>query len=57
MAGLAAPGPDGETIRSPVPGVYLKCDGCGDLLRFLIRYGGRALCRECVGREAVRGRR
>lgn len=54
-AGLKTTGTDGETVRAPVPGVYLRCAECGDLLRFLIRYHGRALCKSCVATEAVRG--
>ena len=57
MAGLEATGADGETVRAPVPGVYLRCAECGDLLRYLIRYGGRALCKSCVSIEATRGGR
>ena len=37
-------------------GVYVRCDGCGSLLRFLIRSkDGRDLCKRCIdelGREA-----
>ena len=31
-------------------GVYVRCDGCGSLLRFLIRSkDGRDLCKRCLG--------
>ena len=31
-------------------GVYVRCDGCGSLLRFLIRSkDGRDLCKHCLG--------
>ena len=30
-------------------GVYVRCDGCGSLLRFLIRIkDGRDLCKRCL---------
>lgn len=30
-------------------GVYVRCDGCGSLLRFLIRAkDGRDLCKRCL---------
>lgn len=53
MAGLR--GSDGDRVESPLPGVMVRCEGCGDLLRFLTRFHGRALCRECIGAETVRG--
>ena len=48
-------GKDGQLVSSPVVGVMLPCDGCGDLLRLIIRYHGRALCRACVANEAKWG--
>ncbi len=48
---------DGTVLRSPIVGAMLRCEGCGDLLRFLTRWHGRALCRECVGLEVTGGRR
>jgi hypothetical protein len=56
-AGLAGTGADGEIVRTPVPGVYLRCEVCGDLLRYLIRFGGRALCKSCVARAATARRK
>jgi hypothetical protein len=56
-SGLARPGTDGEIVRSPVPGVYLRCEVCGDLLRYLVRFGGRALCKSCVATAATARRR
>lgn len=53
-AGLETIGTDGETVRAPVPGVYLRCAECGGLLRYLIWFRGRALCKSCVATEAVR---
>jgi len=49
---MRATGADGETVRSPIPGVYLRCAECGDLLRYLIRSGGRALCKSCLAIQA-----
>ena len=49
--------PDGTVLRSPIPNVMLPCDSCGDLLRFLTRFRGRALCRACLADEAKRGGR
>jgi len=56
-SGLARPVIDGQIVRSPVPGVYVRCEGCGDLLRYLIRFGGRALCKSCVATAATARRR
>jgi len=53
-AGLTRTGVDGEIVNSPVPGVYLRCAECGDLLRFLIRFRGRTLCKSCISIEATR---
>ena len=49
---------------SPVPhsvvaggrdGVYVRCDGCGSLLRFLIRSNdGRDLCKRCLDELGAR---
>jgi len=50
MTGLA----DGTAIPSPVAGVYLHCEECGGLLRFLIAFRGRALCKSCIAYEAVK---
>jgi hypothetical protein len=51
--GLASPGAEGEIVRSPVPGVYLRCEECGGLLRYLIRFRGRALCKTCIATRAT----
>jgi hypothetical protein len=55
MSGLAVAA-EGEVVRAPVPGVYLHCEQCGGLLRFLIRCGGRALCKSCIAALAINGR-
>jgi hypothetical protein len=47
-AGLTRTGADREIVRPPVSGVYLRCEECGDLLRYLIRFRGHALCKSCV---------
>ncbi len=54
MAGLQATGCDGEVVTSPVSGVYLRCEECGGLLRFLVRFRGRVLCKACIAFEATR---
>jgi hypothetical protein len=47
-AGLAKTGADGEIVRPPVSGVYLRYEEYGDLLRYLIRFRAHALCKSCV---------
>ena len=58
---MAVAGPshaDGEIAQAPAGVAYLRCEDCGDLLRFLTWFGGRALCRRCVSERALgRGRR
>jgi len=57
-SGLVSTGADGEVLRPPLTSIpYLRCAECGGLLRFLIRYRGRALCKSCIAIEATRGGR
>ena len=38
-----------STVAGSRDGVYMRCEGCGSLLRFLIRSkDGRDLCKRCI---------
>lgn len=41
--------PEAHSVVGGRDGVYVRCDGCGSLLRFLIRSkDGRDLCKRCI---------
>lgn len=48
-----APTPHSSVVGGGLGGVYVRCDSCESLMRFLIRTkDGRDLCKRCIdGRD------
>jgi hypothetical protein len=56
MAGGLSLSPRRAVAPPEREGVYLRCEGCGSLLRFLLRAkDGRDLCKRCLDGHDKRG--